>query len=142
LTAASVGISRVTGARFVPFAAAVFVSTVVFGAATSLLIAAQQDYVQPAAVLRSPDGYGIRGFYIADDADFIYIGVIRTNDVPDDPGDAVPMYRIPREDETRLLIGKLQPFDAAVEESEELRIQLKETELRNDPLPGNRIPGS
>lgn len=134
LVGASIGIGRVTGSRFVPFAGAVFVSAVLFGGALNLAIAAQQNFVQPAAVLRSPEGQGIRGFYIADTDDFIYLGVIRQGFVPEDPGDAVPMYRIPRDDETRLLIGKLQPFDDAVPETEELRQQLIEVD-EEDPLP-------
>jgi hypothetical protein len=135
LVSTSIGIGKVTGERFVPFAAAVFVSVGIFGAAVSLAIAAQQNFIQPAAVLRSPEGQGIRGFYIADTDDFIYLGVIRKGFVPEEPGDAVPMYRIPRDAETRLLIGKLQSFDAAVPETEELRLQLKETEEVDDPLP-------
>jgi hypothetical protein len=135
LIGASIGIGKVTGNRFVPFAAAVFVSAGLVGAAISLAIAAQQNYIQPAAVLRSPEGHGIKGFYVADDADYIYIGVIREGFIPTGPGDAVPVYRIPREDETRLLIGKLQTFEAAVNEAEELRGQLKETEQFDDPLP-------
>jgi hypothetical protein len=79
-------------------------------------------------------GQGIRGFYIADTDDFIYLGVMRKGFVPEE-GDAVPMYRIPRDAETRLLIGKLPSFDVAVPETEELRLQLKKTEEVDDPLP-------
>lgn len=137
LAGTSIGIGKVTGSRFVPFAAAVFISAVVFGGAVSLAIAAQQNFIQPAAVLRSPEGLGIRGFYIADTDEFIYLGVIRQGFVPEEPGDAVPMYRIPRDEETRLLIGKLQLFDQAVTETEELRMQLKEAEQTDDPVPAD-----
>jgi hypothetical protein len=135
LIGASIGIGEVTGDRFVPFAAAVFVSAVVFAGAVNFAIAAQQNYIQPASVLRSPEGLGIRGFYIADTDDYIYLGVIREGYVPEEPGDAVPMYRIPRDAETRLLIGKLQPFETAVDETEQLRLQLKAAEEADDPLP-------
>lgn len=145
LAGVCIGVGKVTGNQYVPFAFAVFVSTVVFAGAVNFAIAAQQNFIQPAAVLRSPEGQGIRGFYVADNDDFIYLGVIRADYRPSagahpgEPEAAVPLYRIPRTGNTRLLVGKLQGYDDAVAEAEDLRKQLKETKLIA-PLPHNSAP--
>lgn len=135
LGGASIGIGKVTGALYVPFALAVFVSTVIFGGALNFAVAAEEDSIQPAAVLRDAKGLGLRALYIADNDEYIWIGVIRRHAVPRDSIDAVPLYRIARTPSTRLLIGKLQPFREAVDETLELRAQLRET-----TAPGPRLP--
>lgn len=63
---------------------------------------------------------------------------IRGGYAPKEPGDAIAMYPIPRDAETRLLIGKLQPFATAVGETEQLRLQLEAAEETDDPRP--RVP--
>jgi hypothetical protein len=77
LVGVSVGVGKVTGDRFVPFALAVFISTVVFAGAVEYAKAADENLIPPAAVLRSPGGEGIRGLYVADTEDFVYIAMIR-----------------------------------------------------------------
>lgn len=131
LVGVAIGVGKVTRDQYVPFAFAVFASTIAFAGAVNYAIAAQENFVQPAAVLRSADGQGIRGLYIADDDEYISIGVIRNGYVPPEADetvdDTIPMYRIPRTDETRLLIGKAQGFNDAVGETEALPRQLRET---------------
>jgi hypothetical protein len=135
LIAGSIGIAKVTGSSFVPFALAIFASTIVWSGALQFAIAADQNFAQPAAVLRSSEGAGIRGLYVGDNDDAIYIGVIRAGFEPNNPDDAPPLYRIPREDITRLLVGKPRKFEEAVSASESLRQQLKANEKLADPLP-------
>jgi hypothetical protein len=130
LALASIGVGRVTGALFVPFAAAVFVSTVVFGGTVNFAIAAEQKFIQPAAVLRE-EGCGLRGFYVADTDEHVYLAVLRRERGEDPaPGDTIPLFRFPREDTTRVHIGELLPYDEALDVSTELREGLTE---REDP---------
>lgn len=137
LVGVSIGVGKVTGDQFVPFAFAVFASTVVYAGAVAYAKAADDNLVQPAAVLRSADGPGIRGLYVADTDDFVYIGVIRggfeplPGVEPRDRDASFPLYRIPRTDLTRLLVGRPRPFDDAVVEAEDLRNQLTEAILNS-----------
>lgn len=132
LIGASVGVAKVTGKLFVPFALAIFVSTIAWSGVLNFAKAAQENYAQPAAVLRSPGGEGIRGFYVADDEETIYLGVLRPGYPPDRSGDELPLYSIARDDDTRLLIGKTLPYLEAVDESKELQKKLVAKTAKKD----------
>jgi hypothetical protein len=142
LALTTTGVGKVTKDQFAPFAFAFFISAVVYAGAMNFSIAADQNFIQPAAVLKSMAGQGIRGFYVADDDDAIWIGVIRADNPECEtaaPEDSIPLYRIPKDEDTRLLIGQLKPYAEATCEAEELRQQLKETSLLG-PVPENNAP--
>ena len=117
LALASLGVGGVTGDYFGPFAAALFFATVIYAGVLNFAVAANEDLVQPVAALKEKSGHGLHGFYVADTEDFIYLGLIREdyvgNRMGDDDAPPIPLYRLPREDETRFLLGPPQPWNTA-----------------------------
>jgi hypothetical protein len=63
-----------TDGKFWPLALGVFVATMIYSAATGLLIVDQQSYVQAVAVLRSGTDAGLTGIYVTANNEKLYLG--------------------------------------------------------------------
>jgi hypothetical protein len=111
LAAACLGVAERTDVSFLPFAAAVFVSVMVFASVLNLRIAHDRAEVQPAAVLRGPNDEGLTGIYVTDTPEHIYIGRWQRR------GEKRALFRIDRDEQTQLAIG------AAIPQGQEARDQ-------------------
>ncbi len=125
LIVATLGVGAVTKARFRPFAASVFVAAIAYTGALSFLKAEKDHYAQPVAALKAASGHGLRGIYVADNDDFIYIGLIRKGRPHESPSNGVPLYRLPRIAESRTLIGDSVRWWEAKRQSRLLLKELK-----------------
>jgi hypothetical protein len=113
---AALGIAFVTGKRFVPFAAAVFVSVILFGTGLNFAIAEKQVFAQPVAVLKDNGGRGICGLYVSDTDDEIFVGLVGSDATLNESVENhhIALYGVDRGEDTRFALGDRQPWPEAV----------------------------
>ncbi len=115
LLAGCVAVGHRTGTRFWPLALAVFTASLVFSAATGLLIVKQQKFVQGVAILRGAGDTGLTGVYVAATDKTIYFAQDVATDA--DRKSRMAMFEVPREGAT-YAVGPLESrADAALHES-------------------------
>ncbi|HEX5711803.1 MAG TPA: hypothetical protein VFX85_00650 [Solirubrobacterales bacterium] len=120
-----------SGAKFWPLALAVFVATLVFSAATGILVVKQQKYVQAVAVLRGANDSGLTGIYVSSSDKTIYIG----RPIAGDPKTKRTIFDVPREGAT-FTVGPLESLDQAALHSQEMLWELLADRERNQaPAP-------
>ncbi len=114
LLAGCVAIGHRTNTRFWPLALAVFTASLVFSAATGILIVKQQKFVQGVAILRGATDTGLTGVYVAATDKTIYFAQgVATNA---DSKSRMAMLEVPREGAT-YAVGPLESrADAALRE--------------------------
>jgi hypothetical protein len=120
LIVAALGVGSGSGQRFLPFATAVFFAAIAYSGALNFAIAEQEKFAQPVAALKEAGGNGLHGLYVADTDDYIYIGLVRDEYPTADEDDPIPIYRLPRVEDTRFLVGDARPRQAAIDYSREL----------------------
>lgn len=114
LLAGCVAVGHRTDTRFWPLALAVFVASLVFSAATGILIVKEQKFVQGVAILRGSSDTGLTGIYIAATDKTIYFAQsVATNQ---DQKSRMAMLEVAREGAT-YAVGPLESrADAAQHE--------------------------
>jgi hypothetical protein len=133
LLAGVVRVGLMTGERFWPLALGVFVATLIFSAATGLLIVDQQSYVQAVAVLRSDTDAGLTGIYVTSTSDTIYLGRLSPIDADKENGDRRAMFDAPRSGAV-YAVGPLESVENAEARSRVMLEQLIQHRER-DPGP-------
>lgn len=114
LLAGCVAVGYRTDTRFWPLALAVFTASLVFSAATGILIVKQQKFVQGVAILRGAGDTGLTGVYVAATDKTIYFAQDVTKDA--DRKSRMAMLEVPREGAT-YAVGPLESrADAALRE--------------------------
>ncbi len=118
-------VGRRTDERFWPLALAVFVATLIFSGAASILIVKEQDYVQAVAVLRGADDVGLAGVYLTTTDETIYVGQVVPPPANEDPADEVrrAIFDVPRAGAT-YAVGPLEDVPKAELRAEAMLIQL------------------
>jgi hypothetical protein len=86
-----------TNVRFWPLVLAVFVSTLIFSAATGLLVVKQQKHVQAVAILRGEGDAGLTGIFIAATDKTIYFAQPTPIQIGDDTNAKKAIFEVPRE---------------------------------------------
>jgi hypothetical protein len=114
LLAGCVAIGHRTDTRFWPLALAVFVASLIFSAATGILIVKQQEFVQGVAILRGSEDTGLTGVYVAATDKTIYFAQNVATD--EDRKPRMAMLEVPRAGAT-YAVGPLESrADAALRE--------------------------
>ncbi|HVD40318.1 MAG TPA: hypothetical protein VNC16_04880 [Solirubrobacterales bacterium] len=109
-----VAVGHRTDTLFWPLALSVFVASLIFSAATGILIVKQQKFVQGVAILRGASDSGLTGVYIAATDKTIYFAQNVTRD--EDQKSRMAMLEVPREGAT-YAVGPLESRgDAALRE--------------------------
>jgi hypothetical protein len=118
LLAGCVAVGHRTDTRFWPLALAVFVASLVFSAATGILIVKEQKFVQGVAILRGGSDTGLTGVYIAATDKTIYFAQSVATNL--DQKSRMAMLEVPREGAT-YAVGPLESrADAGRHETEML----------------------
>ena len=118
-----------SGATFWPLALALFVASLLFSAATGLLIVQHQKFAQPVAVLRGATDAGVTGIYVTASDSTIYIGRLIPGGSEDEP-DRRGMFDVPRDGAT-FAVGPLESIGKAEAQADDLLEQLKNDRERN-----------
>lgn len=114
LLAGCVAVGYRTDTRFWPLALAVFGASLIFSAATGILIVKQQKFVQGVAILRGASDAGLTGVYVAATDKTIYFAQNVATD--EDQKSRMAMLEVPREGAT-YAVGPLESrADAALRE--------------------------
>lgn len=121
-----------TDHRFWPLALAIFISSLIFSAASALLIAKQQDFVQAVAVLRDANDKGLTGVYVAATGDKLYIA--QPTSIPTDEGVKRAMLDVPREGAV-YAVGPLESQEKAEQRARIMLAQLEKNRERNPADP-------
>ena len=114
LLAGCVAVGHRTDTHFWPLALAVFVASLIFSAATVILIVKQQKFVQGVVILRGATDAGITGVYVAATDKTIYFAQNVATD--EDQKSRMALLEVPREGAT-YAVGPLESrADAALRE--------------------------
>jgi hypothetical protein len=142
LTVACVWMGLNERKNFWAFAAAVFVSVIVFAGFAHLLIVKDQKFVQAVAVLRDHDDEGVSGFYIGTDSNTLYfahsnlhVEAVQGREQPKHK----PMEKVALGPESTYAIGPLESQADAALRAEAMLERLKDDRAQDptglDPAP-------
>lgn len=124
-------------ADFWPLALAVFVSTLVFSAATGILVVKQQKHVQAIAILRGEGDAGLTGIYIAATEKTIYFAQPTPIGTGKDRNARKAMFEIPREG----AVYAVGPLDSVADARSRARRMLEQLIANHEREGAKAAPG-
>jgi hypothetical protein len=114
-------VAALTKRRFAPYAVAVFVAVVLFGAAATALRAVDQPQARPVAALVIDDARGICGLYVTETDKRLYIAQVNLDGNHDPVRRTGRIIEIPRDKVIAESIGDLQKVSHAYRRAREMR---------------------
>lgn len=132
-------IADTTGARFLWYGAAVFLSVAVFGAVFQTARTLDAEKLQAAAVLRTndPPGGGVAGFFVAETSDRVYLGRVDCTRAPNGRVRAKDgsgrLLWIPTDQVAAMSLGPLEGVEPALRRAPVLLAELQELQIHQPP---------
>jgi hypothetical protein len=114
-------VAALSGERFAPYAVALFVAVVLFGAAAIALRALDQPQARPVAVLVNNDARGICGLYVTETEKRLYIAQVDLDGNHDPVRRTGRIIEIPRDKVIAESVGDLQKVSHAYRRAREMR---------------------